>query len=144
MDDPSGSKRINEGIRLSLAASSFIGVPFRLHGRDPETGLDCVGLLNASLTIIGRSPCPVRGYRLKNASIQHWLDRSERSDFLIVTSSVKAGDVLLSTPGPGQYHLMIADSTSSFVHAHAGLRRVVRQPLDNSQILHRHWRLQPA
>ncbi len=30
---------------LAAAALNLIGTPFRLHGRDPATGLDCVGLV---------------------------------------------------------------------------------------------------
>ena len=37
------------GAALAAAAESLVGTRFRLHGRDPDTGLDCVGLLAASL-----------------------------------------------------------------------------------------------
>ena len=41
---------------LAEAALGLLGVPFRLHGRDPATGLDCVGLVAEALRRAGRRP----------------------------------------------------------------------------------------
>ena len=38
---------------LARAAAGCLGVRFRLHGRDPATGLDCLGLLGAALVATG-------------------------------------------------------------------------------------------
>ena len=45
------------GRALALAAESYVGASFRLHGRDPITGFDCLGLVLVALAEIGR---PVR------------------------------------------------------------------------------------
>ena len=49
-------------------------------------------------------------------------------------------EILLVRPGPAQHHLLVVTSLSSFVHAHAGLRRVVEAPLPTSWPIMRHWR----
>jgi cell wall-associated NlpC family hydrolase len=41
---------------LATAAETLVGSRFRLHGRDPETGLDCVGVVAAAMAAIGQSP----------------------------------------------------------------------------------------
>ena len=35
--------------KLAAAALTLVGSPWRLHGRNPATGLDCIGLLGAAL-----------------------------------------------------------------------------------------------
>ena len=37
------------GAAIAAAARALVGVPFRLQGRDPALGLDCVGLVGAAL-----------------------------------------------------------------------------------------------
>ena len=37
------------GDALAQAAQKLIGSPFRLHGRNRETGLDCIGVVGAAL-----------------------------------------------------------------------------------------------
>ena len=39
------------GEALATAAEQLIGIPFRLHGRNPETGLDCVGVVAAAVFV---------------------------------------------------------------------------------------------
>ncbi len=132
---------MSRGEDLAAAAAGFVGVPFRLHGHDPRTGLDCVGLVTASLEAIGHAADPPRGYGLRNSSITNWLDHAQLSGLVVAKGSITPGDVLLVRSGPGQHHLMIAQSAASVIHAHAGLRRVVRQPLAPDQNLAAQWRL---
>ena len=126
---------------LAAAAAELIGSPFRLHGRDPATGLDCVGLVYASLLRIGRLPSAPQGYRLRNSDPSRWFAFAERSGLLAVSGAVAIGDVLMVEPGPGQQHLLIAESREIAIHAHAGVGRVVRQPIDFSHDAQSHWRL---
>ena len=51
------------------------------------------------------------------------------------------GLVLLFEPGPAQLHLGIAGIDGELVHAHAGLRRVVRTPFPLPWPVVRQWRL---
>jgi cell wall-associated NlpC family hydrolase len=132
---------MNRGAALAEAASGFVGVAFRLHGRDPASGLDCVGLVAASLAACGCAPMVPVGYRLRNASIAGWIGCAARSELVPVDGPPQAGDVLLTCPGPGQHHLMIADTAASAIHAHAGLGRVVRQALPDRAQLRLAWRL---
>ena len=124
---------------LAAAALALVGTPFRLHGRQPETGLDCVGLVSASLTATGRRPIAPSGYGLRNLSVDQWLFHAEQSGLVRAPGTVRAGDVLLLALDHGQFHLMIAVGNQEAVHAHAGLRRVVRQRFDSSARISAKW-----
>ncbi len=129
---------------FACAAESFIGTRFRLHGRDPATGLDCIGLVAASLAAIGRAAMPPQAYALRNLAIERWLGHAALSGLARTDGPVMRGDVLLVQPSPVQHHLMIAASAGAVIHAHAGLRRVVRQPLAPGTIIAARWRLAPT
>lgn len=129
------------GQELANAAESFIGIRFRLHGRNPDEGLDCIGLIACCLEVIEENPVAPEGYRLRNTQISSWIGCAELSGFERVSGLVEAGDILLTKPGPGQHHLLIAANAHEAIHAHAGLRRVVRQSLASTGTIHSHWRL---
>lgn len=122
------SMRAGSGAALAEAAEALVGVPFRLHGRDPAHGLDCIGLLGAALTTIGRPAALPTGYPLRLASLQGWLPDATALGFGEAIGEVRPGDVALLSLGAAQVHLVIADRDRGHVHAHAGLRRVVRSP----------------
>jgi murein DD-endopeptidase / murein LD-carboxypeptidase len=105
------------------AARQCIGARFRPHGRRPAWGLDCVGVAAIAFcrTVPGRYP--LRGGRPDAiiATIDHTgLHRQQCADVL-------PGALLLIEAGPTQFHLAIATG-EGFVHADAGLRRVVEAP----------------
>lgn len=108
------------------AAREAVGARFRLHGRDPVGGFDCVGLAAFALAGGGFEGMVPSGYRLRGG------DR-ERVVALIADLGLKAvvegraGDLALALSGPGQMHLAIL-TESGFVHADAVLRRVVERP----------------
>lgn len=133
-----------DGIALAEAAEALVGTPFRIHGRDPKTGLDCVGLVAASMQAIGRkAPAPLR-YGLRNSDISGALTFAPAAGFTEADGQVLSGDVLLVRPGPLQFHLLIALTQNGFVHAHAGLRRVTVTPGPLVWPSSRHWRLTPS
>jgi cell wall-associated NlpC family hydrolase len=132
---------MSDAAGLADAAEAFMGVRFRLHGRDPATGLDCVGLVAASLRAIGLTAQEPRGYRLRNASIAGWLDTVSQSGLVPVHGPVRRGDVLLISPGPAQHHLIIAQGRGWVIHAHSGLGRVVSEPVTAPLKAVAHWRL---
>jgi hypothetical protein len=129
---------------LAQAAQSLVGCPFRLHGRDPATGLDCVGLVAAALAATGMKAVTPVGYGLRNTDIKQWLPLAQRAGLQLSRGPLAAGEVLLLTLAHCQHHLVIATDRRSVVHAHAGLRRVVRQPLDTTWQVEAKWRLAPT
>lgn len=102
-------------------AAALEGAPFRLGGRDPATGVDCVGLVACAL---GPKVAAPRGYALRNSSIARHLRFAAEAGFEEATGAMAIGDLVLVSPGPAQHHLLIALGSDLFVHAHAGLRRV--------------------
>jgi len=132
---------MTKGERLALAASVFIGVRYRLQGRDPATGLDCVGLLAVSLGALGIPISAPIGYGLRNTTIAGWLESSVPSAFEKAGGAIRTGDVLLTRPGPQQHHLLIAEARNRVIHAHAGLRKVVCQRRADSEQILAKWRL---
>lgn len=131
------------GAELAAAAEALVGVPFRLHGRDPAQGLDCVGLVTAALAATGRSVPALAGYQLRQLDIAAFLSAAARAGLAEAAGPPVGGDVLLLKPGPAQHHLAIAARDGGIVHAHAGLGRVVRTPPPLPWPLERHWRLSP-
>lgn len=116
------------GEALAAAAEALVGARFRLHGRDPATGLDCVGVLAAALAAIGRPAVLPTGYALRSARLPE-LDALAAGCGLARTGlALRPGDVSLLRIGPCQHHLAVAARGEGFVHAHAGLRRVVVMP----------------
>ena len=130
----------NIGPRIAEAAASLIGTPFRLHGRNPQNGLDCVGVVWASLKTAGLKPVIPQGYTLRNRSEDSFLTYAQDSGLREVDDPPKPGDILLVRTGPAQLHLLIARSKNSFIHAHAGLRRVVALPAPLPWSLLKQWR----
>lgn len=108
-----------------MRARAAIGARFRLHGRDPASGLDCVGLAGHAL---GQSDLP-SGYALRAR------DRV-RVEAAVARLGLKAGaigegDLLLLDGGQGQVHLAIANGGGAdcgAVHADIALRRIVERP----------------
>lgn len=131
------------GQRIARAAQSFIGVPFLLHGRNPATGLDCVGLVAASLRQAGMTVSAPQGYALRNVSIEHFLRCAGLSGLEEICAATQTGDIMLHQVSPAQYHLLVACEARRFVHAHAGLRRVVELPGPLAWPLVKHWRVSP-
>lgn len=127
--------------RLAREAERLIGKPFRLHGRDPKTGVDCIGLLAVALKRGGQSAPLPTGYPMRLRSLSPWLPEPEACGFTVAEQPFAPGDVIMLQPGPGQFHLAIADRTLGWVHAHAGLRRVVRDAVLPAGAIVHHWRL---
>lgn len=126
---------------LAAAAEALVGVAFRLHGRDPARGLDCVGLVAAALRAVGREPFPPAGYGLRQHALGGHLAAAARSGLEPTFAPLAAGDVVLVHAGPAQHHLLVTTRRGGFVHAHAGLRRVVISPPPLPWPHLRRWRL---
>lgn len=116
------------GAAIAAAAQSQIGVSFRLHGRTPGLMLDCVGLVQAALTSAGYAACAPTNYALRGDFV------ALASEYLATSgltqqsqTEILLGDIVLVQCAPVQNHLIIA-ANGGFVHAHAGLRRIVFTP----------------
>jgi murein DD-endopeptidase / murein LD-carboxypeptidase len=109
-------------------ARSALGVPFRLHGRALESGLDCVGLIAWAYGRLNDVP---NGYAMRNTRCDHWLtmiDRfATRRNVGRPCEKPNRGDVVFLHAGPAQYHLGLWTG-ASLIHADAHLRRVVETP----------------
>ena len=116
------------GVALANAAASLIGTPFRLHGRDPLTGLDCVGVVQCALGKIGRPAVAPPDYGLRNTDNAPFLERIAQAGFACCKGPCQPGDLVTAQPGPGQLHLLIAGPQGGYIHAHAMLGRVVWTP----------------
>lgn len=103
-------------------ARAMIGAPFRLHGRCARLGVDCVGL---AMLVLGQEDAPdTYGLRMGDAArAAGWLATAG----LRRVDDALPGDLALVRAGPMQLHVMI-HVPGGFVHAHAGLRRVVEMP----------------
>ena len=106
-------------------ARALVGCRFRPQGRNPELGLDCIGLACAAYRI------PTTGipfdYRLRGDhrgqlvnGLRVWFRRIAKPD-------AKAGDLMLLEVAPDQLHVAIL-TERGFVHADARLRKVVEAP----------------
>ncbi|TAD75874.1 MAG: hypothetical protein EAY70_10260 [Sphingomonadales bacterium] len=129
------------GTALAEAALGLVGCPFRLHGRDPANGLDCVGLVCVALAATGKHAAVPRGYGLRNLGVDQWLPLAEQSGLLAAAGPIRPGDILLIALGFAQHHLVIASGAANVIHAHAGLRRVVCQPRDPAWQVSAAWRI---
>ena len=122
---------------LAKAAIGLVGVPFRLHGRNPATGLDCVGLVAAAMERAGFRPIAPQGYSLRALTVRPLLEFATASGLEPVE---KLGDVWLAQVHSLQFHLLVA-AQGGAVHAHAGLGRVVFQPDPMTWPIVMRWRL---
>lgn len=129
------------GAALAGAAEALVGTRFRLHGRSSEHGVDCIGLLAAALDAIGRpAPLPT-GYALRTHTLPALEGIASACGFVETEEATLPGDVLMYRVGPCQHHFAIAARRDRFVHAHAGLRRVVLAPAPLAWPVLRRWRL---
>lgn len=103
-------------------ARAAVGARFRLHGRDPADGLDCVGL---AAWAYGVADVPA-GYALRGGDAGRVAAVVEAIGLMPVADD-RPGDLLMLRTGPGQVHLAVR-TAGGIVHADAALRRVVERP----------------
>ncbi len=126
---------------LAREAAGLAGVPFRLHGRSPQIGLDCIGLLVAACQAAGRPIALPNGYRLRSHALPDLRAIAREAGFTSITGEPLAGDVVMYRVNPCQHHLAIALDGNRLVHAHAGLGRIVIMPGPLPWPVAGHWRL---
>jgi hypothetical protein len=105
-------------------ARALVGTRFRPQGRGIG-GLDCVGVALAVYEISGRDiPADYQPRGAHDSKVREGLRTLFRR---IGPAASRPGDLLLMKPAADQFHIGIR-TTAGFVHAHAGLRRVVETP----------------
>lgn len=118
---------MTRGERVAAAAIALVGARFRPHGRDPATGLDCVGLALLALRAGGFEAAVPTGYALRGGD-PNWLGAQICARGLVAgEGAAQIGELLLCASGPAQVHFAIRVETG-LVHADASLRRVVLRP----------------
>ena len=127
---------------ISSRALSQLGVPFRLHGRSLGVALDCVGLVAMAIAPYLDSRSVPQHYAMRGDFLNRVSDFFAALPFLsqAVGSPTAVGDILLAEVGPSQLHLAIV-TDDGWIHAHAGLRRVVLSTPQTDWAIIRHWRL---
>lgn len=118
----------------------MVGARFRLQGHDPATGLDCVGLVWAAYAAAGRRVARPAGYPLRGWELERIERALAAAGFVRTGDAMRPGDVVLIALPARQYHLGLT-GFDTFIHAHAGLRRVVETPLDAGTRSAGRWRL---
>ncbi|MDQ3247071.1 MAG: peptidoglycan endopeptidase [Pseudomonadota bacterium] len=106
-------------------AKALVGCRFRPQGRNARTGLDCLGVVLETFGIAAdaaRADYLFRGDHggeLKSGLLVYFRRISMRQ--------LRSGDLLLLRAAADQFHLAVK-SDAGFIHADAGLRKVVETP----------------
>lgn len=110
---------------IVVRARALIGRRFRPQGRDPELGLDCIGLACAAYRV---PTAEIRfDYRLRGDHRGQLVEGLRAWFRKVSKSAAKAGDLILFEVAPDQLHLAIL-TERGFVHADARLRKIVEVP----------------
>lgn len=110
--------------RIVARARACVGARFRPQGRTIADGLDCVGLAGIAFA----AKTPPRDYALRGDAAARVAAGAAAAGLRPVDpGKARAGDLLMVEAGPGQLHLLVLTDLG-FVHADAGLRRVVETP----------------
>lgn len=115
--------------RAWQAARALVGVPYRLHGRRADHGLDCVGLVALAYDRAGLhfAPPPV-DYRMRHAAMSALSRPLVQAGFAIASlDAIAPGSIIIQRWPSGGLHMLVATPEGA-VHAHAGLRKIVETP----------------
>lgn len=116
---------------VACEARRLCGTRYRLHGRSPEHGIDCIGLCSLSLAAAGIYCEAPNGYALRGGNLEQVKQFMADTGLTCVGGNEdlsprqwREGDIILTRPAPLQLHLLVG-LADGIVHAHAGLHKVV-------------------
>ncbi|HEX6374602.1 MAG TPA: peptidoglycan endopeptidase [Allosphingosinicella sp.] len=113
--------------QIVARARKLIGVRFRPQGRDPQHGLDCIGVAMMAMRVPKHK---VRNdYIVPSSATAEEMNRDIAAlGFIRISPAVAtAGDMLLVRPGPAALHLVILTG-DGYLHADMRRRRTVEVP----------------
>ena len=105
-------------------ARTLVGTPFRPQGRELHA-LDCVGLVIRTFDLPAQEIR--RNYRLKGDHREEMMRELIGPFRKVRKGEQRSGDLLLMAVRDDQMHLGVR-TDQGFVHAHAGIGRVVETP----------------
>lgn len=126
---------------LADCAMDLLGAPFRFRGRNPDTGLDCIGLVALASEKAGQPLSLPAGYAMRQTDFGKTAEIASACGLIPVLGGARRGDIGILAVSPAQQHLVIHAGDGLFIHAHAGLGRVVSGPADPAWSLLSTWRL---
>lgn len=115
---------------IVAAARECVGVPFRLQGRDPALGLDCIGLVLHAGRAAGFPLFDAPDYRLSEDPVRLDAAMEQAGMRRILLREYQIGDCLRFVTGGEPLHLGITTG-DGIIHADLRFRRVVEHDLDN-------------
>lgn len=117
------------GEEIAAAARGCVGTPFRLHGRVPGRGLDCVGLVAHVGRSLGLTAHDETAYGLSGSEERLEAGLARAGLVRVAVADAQVGDVLLFDMQRRLLHVAVM-SGHGIIHAHRGLGRVVEHRLD--------------
>lgn len=123
---------------FARVAYTFLGVPFVPNGRNPNVGLDCVGLISAALTVMGIEHKDVPYALVPHADLYAALTDCLSSVFYKVEGATEAdwrvGDVFTIRQPEMRNHVGIYLGKDRVLHANLRrpMNKVVVTPMDYS------------
>jgi hypothetical protein len=127
-------------LNVAARACALVGTRFRPQGRCAE-GLDCVGLVLAACGL--PADAVRRNYRLSGDHLGELESELRKHLEPVRSADSHAGDVLLLRLAHERYHLAVR-TNAGFVHAHAGIGRVVETPGEPDGLLIGTYRMRSA
>lgn len=134
----------DKGSAIAERALAQVDTKFMLHGRVPGVALDCVGLVATSIAddLVKDTLIPAY-YSLRGEFQDIVADFFAQQNCLEITNAgpTRPGDILLVRIDPRQLHFLVCVQ-AGYVHAHAGLRKIVLTPDPLPWPIIGHWRIQ--
>lgn len=127
------------GEKVWRCALALCGVRFRLQGRDPATGLDCVGVVLAAYGCAGVRLSAADDYALRGFPFARVVTELESNGLQRVQGQPEMGDIGLFLLPARQIHLALI-APDRLIHADALLRRTVEAPTNRLPAPNLSWR----